>query len=61
MRIPKLLWVMGYYGFMAFKAATNLVDPKKYGLLQVMGFHGYGLRQVLLYVSGLSLPVTVDR
>ena len=45
------VWVMGYHGFMGYSLRTKVVDRKMYGVLEVMGYDRYGLRQVRLYIE----------
>jgi hypothetical protein len=44
--VPKMLWVMGYEGGMGYVCKsphTNLGIRKSYGVLESMGYQGYGL------------------
>ena len=55
-------WVWQLWVLELIFPGMNMVDPKKYGLEQSMGFDKYGLFQsrlyfIILYCSGVEAPV----
>ena len=45
---------------MGFLLGTELVDEKSHGVLQIMGYLSYGLRQIQLYVHSHTQPQPHD-
>ena len=54
---PDELWLMEYHKAMGFRCLPSLRTAKSYGLLQIMGYQSYGLRQSWLYMQSCVYAV----